>query len=612
MRITEPVKPYFQWLLSGGELGLGALGQFLIGIAALLGIGLLIGYAVAAFRQGPVTAFDTVGGGLLRGGADLFRISPRRIWALSKLAFLEAFRRRVWVVFVIFALLAMFAGWFLDPQNSSPYEVYVGFVMTSTTYLMMALVLFLSTFSLPADIQQRTIFTVATKPVRFGEIVLGRMLGFGGIATLMMLILFLLRYVFVWQGLRHEHQVMVDSVEEVDIGHGKQAYKGTTSYDRHHRHSFTVGPDGRGSTSEEMDHRHVVERIEEDGQVTYRVGPPDGVMQARVPVYGRLIFLDRTGQPKREGINVGYEDTYRSYVEGQTLSAAIWTFDAIRQERYPNGLPVEWNIRVFRTYKGDVEQGIRGKIFLRNVDDPSVRSKPHVFTAKEDTTNSRFFPLQLDADPGMPGYDPGRQLDLFDDLVNDQGQVEVIVQCIDGEQYLGVAQADLYLRLQDSSFFANLFKSFLAIWMQLMLVIAFGVTLSTILSAPIAMLTTLGTIILGRSADFIFGVASGEIEGGGPIESLIKLFTQKGVTIPLEEGFTTDVVHMVDRVLNQGMSLLAYVLPRYGYFSATGYIKEGFYIPADLVAQLLTITLAYVLVLLVAGYFLLRSRELAS
>ena len=83
-----------------------------------------------------------------------------------------------WSVFAVFILILLFAGWFLDPGSLDPARLYLGFVLTTTSYLVLLLVLFFSAFSLPADIKNRTLHTVVTKPVRASEIVLGRILGF--------------------------------------------------------------------------------------------------------------------------------------------------------------------------------------------------------------------------------------------------------------------------------------------------------------------------------------------------------------------------------------------------------------------------------------------------
>ena len=104
---------------------------------------------------------------------------------------------------------------------------------------------------------------------------------------------------------------------------------------------------------------------------------------ARVPVYGKLTFRDRTGQPTEKGINVGDEWTYRSFIEGGTLAAAVWTFEGITAERFPNGLPVEMTIEVFRTYKGNIEKGMLGSLAVRNPDDRARRPEVRIFESKE-------------------------------------------------------------------------------------------------------------------------------------------------------------------------------------------------------------------------------------
>ena len=97
-----------------------------------------------------------------------------------------------------------------------------------------------------------------------------------------------------------------------------------------------------------------------------------------MPLCGQLRFLDRDGQPKAKGINVGHEWDYRGFVDGLTKSAAIWTFDNIDEDRlFPNipaedrKLPLEMNIRVFRTYKGDIEKGIHSEAVLAKSENAS-------------------------------------------------------------------------------------------------------------------------------------------------------------------------------------------------------------------------------------------------
>ena len=132
---------------------------------------------------------------------DLVHLSPRRVWALARLAIQESIRRRVVVVFAVFILILLFAGWFLDPGSIDPARLYLDFVLTATSYLVLLLALFLSSLSLPADIKNRTLHTVVTKPVRASEVVLGRIVGFTAVGTLLLLVMGAISYVFVERGL---------------------------------------------------------------------------------------------------------------------------------------------------------------------------------------------------------------------------------------------------------------------------------------------------------------------------------------------------------------------------------------------------------------------------
>ena len=146
-------------------------------------VGLVVGFLVAAIRHGPLAAGDMTYRVLSAAAVDLVHMAPRRMCAIARLAIQEAIRRRVWVVFVLFALVLVFAGWFLDPNSQDPAKLYLDFVLWWTNLLVLFLAIFLSTFSLPNEIKNRIIYTVVTKPVRSGEIVLGRMVGFTAIGT---------------------------------------------------------------------------------------------------------------------------------------------------------------------------------------------------------------------------------------------------------------------------------------------------------------------------------------------------------------------------------------------------------------------------------------------
>ena len=122
MVLEKELLPYLTWLLTGSGGQLGALPRFFITALVLSFVGLLGGFLVALVRYGPLKAGDLTYKVVANGLAELTRISPRRIWALARLAIKESMRRRVIVALVIFFLILLFAGWFLKTDYQEPGE----------------------------------------------------------------------------------------------------------------------------------------------------------------------------------------------------------------------------------------------------------------------------------------------------------------------------------------------------------------------------------------------------------------------------------------------------------------------------------------------------------
>jgi hypothetical protein len=132
-------------------------------LAFLLAAGLVtlfVGVAawlVQAVASGPLEAGDRVYRGVLTGLRDLAGTSPGRVWALARLAIKESIRRNVLVVLAMFAVVILFADWFLDPTNVDPGRLYLGFILGATNLLVCTVTLILAVFSLPADIKSKAI-----------------------------------------------------------------------------------------------------------------------------------------------------------------------------------------------------------------------------------------------------------------------------------------------------------------------------------------------------------------------------------------------------------------------------------------------------------------------
>lgn len=611
MPIETEVLPYFDWLPS-------ALATFGIAIAVLLFLGTLFTYLAAAVRLGPTEAFYLVARILLEAVPDFLQTSPRRVFALARLSVQESIRRRVLVVFVVFIVILLFAGWYLDTGSEDPARLYINFVLTTTNFLMLLLGFVLSTFSLPTDIKNRTMYTITTKPVRMGEIVLGRFLGFSFVGTVLMVGMCAVSYVFVTRGLDHSHQLegSLTAIPGVTAGESSRGEAGKTTFDKYHRHEITLNREGAGRTDTRLGHWHDV-RKNDKGEL--EIGPPEGMLQAKVPLAGKLRFLDRAGRPAESGINVGNEWAYRSYIEGDTLQAAIWTFNGVTPDQFPDGLPVEMTIRVFRSHMGDIEQGIGGTLQLINPDPRArvKRSEKIFFVAQEFVTYDKLIPRKVKAldqfnKPILGSDGKPLEVDIFEDLVYD-GVVEMELKCADPGQYFGVAERDVYLHAADNYFFVNFIKGYFDLWLQMLIAIAFGTMFSTFLSGPVAMLAAIASMVIGFVSSFIFDLATGTLEGGGLIESAYRLITQKNQTIQLDLPYAVEAtIKGIDSGLIQGLRAFANLLPNYRWFDTIKYVAYGMNIEASATAQHASIAAAYIIVVLFVGYFFLKTREIAA
>ena len=624
MAIEHDLLPFLEWLLPRIGVRLGALGSFAVAVIGLILLGIFVSYLIAALRHGPSEAFYIVAKVIAEAvGQDIPNFSFRRTTAIARLAIQEAIRRKVLIGFAVFIVLLLFAGWFLDVKSEHPARLYLGFVLTTAQYMMFLVALFLSTFSLPTDIKNKTLYTVVTKPVRAGEIVLGRIIGFSAIGTALLAVMGLASYGFVVRGLSHTHEINPDEMEKLATGGSGEslAAKGRTSLDSHHRHEVTIGADGHGQTDTQMGHWHEV--TYDAHSKTYKVGPHQGMLLARVPAYGRLAFIDREGKADAKGISVGKEWSYRSYIEGETNAAAVWTFSGVTASEYPDGLPIEMILSVFRTHKGNIEKGIRGEIVVYNVSGKGKirRSEPIPFVAVEFAPFEKLIQRKL---KGLNLENRLQDIDLFDDLASD-GRVEIRIRCREGGQYFGMAQADLYLKRENRAFAQNFVKAYVSVWLQLVMVTGFGVMFSTLLSAPVSLLSSISSIVLGFFGSFISAISKGQygvapdtmpevaVEGGGPIESLIRIWTQANLSADLELGLAEKVIRFIDWCLLSVVGVFTRLLPNYEDFNTANYLSNGFNIPFDeILSRHLLMAAASTLIVSVIGYFCLKTREIGA
>ena len=512
----------------------------------------------------------TIWAGEVSGMAgDLVSLSPRRIFALGQLTFREAIRRRALLVFVVFAILFMFAGWFLSASTLAPefqVKVYVTFVLRAISWLILPVVLLLSCWGLPEDIKQRSLHTVVTKPARRLEVVLGRMFGFAFVGTLVLIVMAVVGGFWIKRQLPPEAQEQLVCRKPV---FGKLLFK---------------------------------DREGNDALVGINVGD----------IWEFHSYIE--GATKARAIWT-FTDLDASVLDAE------------------GNLRLENRFQAFRSHKGDMkralyyqyvlvnpETGLRVPIALKTVNefrgrtDLIPRKLPRVAESSpaggEDVAAPATYDLIDDVVSKKPVVDPQTK-----QVVYPAGTMLVEVLCIDPGQYLGMARPDLFIRTPDLSFWVGYVKAVLGIELMLILVVILSVTASTFVKGPVATLLTFCLVIIGQTArEFMAKIVYNQEPGGGVFESIYRLVQHMNPTTDLPEGTATSVMRFVDASLVNLMWLVYNIIPDFSFFSRSlTYLSNGFDVNvATAVYPGLAITLGYFIPCVLLGYFCLRTRELEA
>ncbi len=528
------------------------------------------------------------GGGLfaiLAAGLSFFRsvahMRFRRIFAIAKLSFKEAIRRRILYVFGAFLLLALFAGWFISSKPEDQVRTYVQVMYRSMSILLLLPAVLLAAFSIPTDIKQQTIHTIVTKPVERFEIVLGRFLGFLALMTLVLLIMTTVSLYLVLQGVTPE--AAVESLKARQPLYGELRFENTES----DKASVNVG--------REWDYRSYITR------------PSPGQPPQTARWDFRTIPANLGSMPQ-----VRWEYTFDIYrttkgTEGAEVSCTIKFYTW----RYRRG-----NDEVFRKERGasgaDPEKDDK---LAEKLGYYEINSQPVV----DYHTQSFFVPGGLLRNAA--GSDSEREAELKLSGDPRPPALQVRITCDSPTQYVGMAKHDLYARLDSSQprsekwlFALNYFKGALGLWFLLALVIGLAVVFSTTFTGVVSLLIVMTLYFCGISRDFIEEVAFAKNQGGGPWEAMVRM-TRRELTGPsLRESSATteqflgraDEVHrFIDR-------LVLYIIPDVDRFEFTTYVAEGFNISGEQLLMSFLLLVGYILPWMVLAYYMIKWREVAS
>ena len=150
-----------------------------------------------------------------------------------------------------------------------------------------------------------------------------------------------------------------------------------------------------------------------------------------------------------------------------------------------------------------------------------------------------------------------------------------------------------------------------------------GVVFSTFVSAPVALLATAGFLFLGLYTQFTNELVTSQLDfeetargksyyGGGPVESLYRIVTQTGVTLPLEKTVGVKIMRWVDTPLLYLMWGVNKGVPNFDEYNTLTIVGQGFDIPDQLIWYLAFKSLFFCLVAFLLGLGFMRLREVAK
>lgn len=481
---------------------------------------------------------------------DIFSLSLRRIWALSRLTFVEAYRRKALAVFVVFALLFMFAGWFMgggtgDITNDQV-KVYISFVLRTISWLTLPLVLVLSCFGIPEDIRLRSLHTVVTKPARRLEIVIGRVLGYSLIGTVVLLLMSVVGWIWIIR------QIPA-SAKDVLICRSP-VFGDLTFIDR----------DGNPSTKginvgDLWEFRSFIEGATKARAIWkfHNVNEQTLDRQGNLHMENQFVaFRSYKGEMKRSLL---YDYQFRNPDTNQTFTTTAQPVDEFRgvTDIIPRKLTVPGTEKSYDLIKDFVAKDGTLTVEVSCIDREQYlgMAKPDLFIRMPDT-------------PFVVGF----------------------FKAVLGIEFMMILM--VLLAVSASTFLKG--------------------PIATVLTAVLFILGTedshkfMDQLVLGK------GVKDG-FQGGGFFESLYRIFTHMNPTTELPDNGAFKIMEFVDGGLTGFLWLCKQVIPRLQYFDMSELVANGFDVTwAHTLIPSLLVALGYLLPCVLLGYFALRIRELES
>ena len=481
---------------------------------------------------------------------EILLFSPRRVGALARLTFREAVRRRTLLVFVVFAVLFMFGGWFMGDTGTTRIDLqirnHVAFALRTTSWLMLPVALLLSCWGIPEDIKARSLHTVVTKPVHRGEIVLGRMLGFIGVGTVVVGIMGIVGYVWVVRQIPKQDRAKADEsrphLRQAELS-GSQRQSGAHGGQRGGRVAISQLCRGGDQGARHLGLRGNRRRGSQKGRqapagVFVRgVSHPQGIFRSNRLLQVRIRKSGIEGAcriPPRFPINEFGETVTEISPDGGSAAGA-------------SGQPAA---NLF----ADIIAKSGGKLRVE-----------------------------------VQCVDSGQYLGM--------ARPDLFIRMRDRSFFSGYAKSIVGIWL-----------------MMILVTVLGVTASCFVKGPVATLATFSLIIVGAWFREFMERITSFEFTAGGPIESCIRMVRQMNLVTPLEDNFLTKAIRGIDDAVIYGLWAAQHIIPDFGHFSRLSqYAPNGFDVDWQAgMLPVICVTLGYLLPCVVIGYFSLKLRELES
>lgn len=559
-------------------------------------------------RPGTDALFLTIGGAAALLAVTLpllvdllqLRLSWRRIWALARLSFKEAVRRKVLWAFSALLLVFLFGSWFLPYDELKPEDQvrnYVTVIYWAMTPLLLFVASLIAAFSIPTDIKQQTIHTILTKPVERFEIVLGRFLGYTLLMTLVLFFMTGFSLVYVARGVSPE--AAYESFKARVPLYGDLLFEGTESEKR------------GGNVGKEWDYRGYISG-KQSGQMQGGQAMP--IQYAIWSFHEAPKVLAERGKARCEFNFDIYRTTKGLENKGVfcafTFETARWEGNHAAWKKDRDSLLEEEKLKKEPKTERQIDDLLAEKYGYYEVPSPTEVVNNH--TKFVEVPSGLFRNAgQATAGPLLKGQQAGGE---------SHAPLRVRVQCISDTQFLGMAKYDLYWRLDDPDsgaepwlFASNFFKGAVGLWLRLCLVIGVAVALSTYLTGVISWLITMSLYLFGLIRDFTHELATGTNLGGGPAEAALRLVQRENPLAEMDKTATVQLATSSDHVFRFFLRRIMNIIPDVDRFDFADRVREGINISGvhDLLPSLVLLVL-YVVPFALLAYYLIKWREVAT